>query len=161
MSRAYLERVRADFASFGPEMLADFDRTTAPADLPLLDLTRVDVPGGAPRTAVEVDASSIGHDLTRGVAHFSRTRRAPGETAAESAEAQAPASRPPSGDGRAAGDPVTGAEEEAAVGDGLLDDRAVAEFASEMSDTLGEVPALPDEPATADHTPADDAPVPF
>ena len=117
--------------------------------------------GGTPRTAVEVDASSIGHDLTRGVAHFSRTRRAPGETAAESAEAQAPASRPPSGDGRAAGDPVTGAEEEAAVGDGLLDDRAVAEFASEMSDTLGEVPALPDEPATADHTPADDAPVPF
>jgi single-strand DNA-binding protein len=41
---------------------------------------------GAPRTVTEVDASSIGHDLSRGVAHFSRTRRAPGETAAENAE---------------------------------------------------------------------------
>ncbi len=53
VSRSYLERVRADFASFGPEMLAAFDETTDPVDLPLLDLTRVDVPGGAPRTAVE------------------------------------------------------------------------------------------------------------
>jgi cation transport regulator ChaC len=53
VSRAYLDRVRADFASFGPEMLATFDETTDPVDLPLLDLTRVDVPGGAPRTAVE------------------------------------------------------------------------------------------------------------
>jgi single-strand DNA-binding protein len=44
---------------------------------------------GRPRAVTEVDASSIGHDLSRGVAHFSRTRRAPGETAAENAEAQA------------------------------------------------------------------------
>jgi single-strand DNA-binding protein len=42
---------------------------------------------GASRIAVEVEASSVGHDLSRGVAHFSRTRRAPGETAAENAEA--------------------------------------------------------------------------
>jgi len=49
---------------------------------------------GRPRAVTEVDASSIGHDLSRGVAHFSRTRRAPGETAAENAEAQAgPASQ--------------------------------------------------------------------
>ena len=53
VSRAYLERVRADFASLGAEMLAAFDETTDPVDLPLLDLRRVDVPGGAPRTAVE------------------------------------------------------------------------------------------------------------
>jgi single-strand DNA-binding protein len=44
---------------------------------------------GASRIAVEVEASTVGHDLSRGVAHFSRTRRAPGETAAENAEALA------------------------------------------------------------------------
>jgi single-strand DNA-binding protein len=44
---------------------------------------------GSPRSVTEVEASSVGHDLSRGVAHFSRTRRAPGETAAESAEASA------------------------------------------------------------------------
>jgi single-strand DNA-binding protein len=49
---------------------------------------------GAPRTVTEVDASSIGHDLSRGVAHFSRTRRAPGETVAENAEAQPGAPSP-------------------------------------------------------------------
>ena len=51
---------------------------------------------GSLRSVTEVDASSIGHDLSRGVAHFSRTRRAPGETAAENAEALAAA---PSQDG--------------------------------------------------------------
>lgn len=38
---------------------------------------------GAPRIAVEVDAGSVGHDLSRGVAHFQRTKRVPGETAAD------------------------------------------------------------------------------
>jgi single-strand DNA-binding protein len=38
---------------------------------------------GIPRTEVDVDASSVGHDLSRGVAHFQRTKRAPGETAAD------------------------------------------------------------------------------
>jgi single-strand DNA-binding protein len=38
---------------------------------------------GTTRTAVEVDASSIGHDMSRGAAHFQRTKRAPGETAAD------------------------------------------------------------------------------
>ncbi|HWG62164.1 MAG TPA: single-stranded DNA-binding protein [Streptosporangiaceae bacterium] len=36
---------------------------------------------GTMRVAVEVEASSVGHDLTRGVANFSRTRRSAGETA--------------------------------------------------------------------------------
>jgi len=49
---------------------------------------------GSPRSVTEVEASSVGHDLSRGVAHFSRTRRAPGETAAESADAVAVASPP-------------------------------------------------------------------
>ncbi|HUY47058.1 MAG TPA: single-stranded DNA-binding protein [Streptosporangiaceae bacterium] len=37
---------------------------------------------GVPRLAVEVEASSIGHDLARGVANFQRSRRSPGDTAA-------------------------------------------------------------------------------
>jgi single-strand DNA-binding protein len=37
---------------------------------------------GMPRIVVEVDATSVGHDLSRGAAHFQRTKRAPGETAA-------------------------------------------------------------------------------
>jgi single-strand DNA-binding protein len=34
---------------------------------------------GNQRTTVEVDASTMGHDLTRGVAHFLRTKRSPGD----------------------------------------------------------------------------------
>ncbi len=34
---------------------------------------------GNQRVAVEVDASTVGHDLTRGVAHFLRTKRSPGD----------------------------------------------------------------------------------
>jgi single-strand DNA-binding protein len=111
---------------------------------------------GSRGTVTEVDASSIGHDLSRGVAHFSRTRRAPGETAAESAETPAAAQsqdgeeqdRPagPDGDGPAAG---TAGDEAAGAGGaggngaagGVLDDGAVAEFASEMSRSLEGTPA--------------------
>jgi single-strand DNA-binding protein len=46
---------------------------------------------GTTRTAVEVDASSIGHDMSRGAAHFQRTKRAPGETAADQLAADQPA----------------------------------------------------------------------
>jgi len=138
---------------------------------------------GSPRSVTEVEASSVGHDLSRGVAHFSRTRRAPGETAAESAEALAaapsqddeePAGRDGPGlpDGRGKDETAgtggaggsgagqngagkrgagrsgrsgagkrdagedgageNGAGENDAGGDGVLDDRAVAEFASEI-----------------------------
>jgi single-strand DNA-binding protein len=44
---------------------------------------------GAPRTNVEVDASALGHDLSRGVAQFQRTRPATGMTADEYGEAVA------------------------------------------------------------------------
>jgi single-strand DNA-binding protein len=124
---------------------------------------------GSRGTETEIDASSIGHDLSRGVAHFSRTRRAAGETAAESAETVAATQ---SQDGQEQ-DPLAGrdgpglpggaAGEEAAGGtggnradgnradgngadgngadDGVLDDAAVAEFASEMSRSLEGTPA--------------------
>ena len=44
---------------------------------------------GALRTNVEIDASALGHDLSRGVAQFQRTRPATGMTADEYAEAGA------------------------------------------------------------------------
>jgi len=40
---------------------------------------------GKQRVAVEVDASTLGHDLNRGVAHFLRTKRSPGDAPATSA----------------------------------------------------------------------------
>jgi single-strand DNA-binding protein len=43
---------------------------------------------GRPRTSVEIDATSIGHDLTRGVATFQRVRPQTGKTAAEFAASQ-------------------------------------------------------------------------
>src|SRR5262249_49874356 len=129
---------------------------------------------GSRGTETEIDASSVGHDLSRGVAHFSRTRRAPGETAAESTEALAAEAQdgeeqdqPAGRDGPAL--PAGAAGEEAAgggdrkgadgkgadgkgadrkgadgSGDGVLDDGAVAEFATEMSRSLEGTPARPD-----------------
>jgi single-strand DNA-binding protein len=146
---------------------------------------------GSLRIAVEVEASSVGHDLSRGVAHFSRTRRAPGETAAENAEALAatqsqdgderadgdepglpggPTGEGPAGDEDAGGNRAgrsgagksgamrggaggkrvgrkgvsgNGAEENGAdgngAGDGVLDERAVAELATELTKTADEV----------------------
>jgi single-strand DNA-binding protein len=48
-----------------------------------LSIRSYDDKQGVPRTQVDVDASSIGHDLCRGVALFQRTRPATGKTAAE------------------------------------------------------------------------------
>ena len=90
------------------------------------------------------------------MAHFSRTRRAPGETAVESAEAQTAAQsqdgeeQDPLAGRDGPGLPADAAGQEAAdnggaggngAGDGVLDDRAVAEFASEMSRSLEGTPA--------------------
>ena len=108
---------------------------------------------GSPRIAVEVDASSVGHDLSRGVAHFSRTRRAAGETAAEGAGALRlsgnghPASPASGGPGESADGLEPGPDQPAAdepglagaatdgpdgAGDGVLNERAVAEFAGQL-----------------------------
>jgi single-strand DNA-binding protein len=43
---------------------------------------------GQPRTAVDVDALTVGPDLTRGVAHFLRVSAMAGKTAAEQAEGE-------------------------------------------------------------------------
>jgi single-strand DNA-binding protein len=109
-----------------------------------LQIRRFEDAGGTPRTAVEIEATSIGHDLTRGVAKFSRTRWPAAAVAAETAGPASPGGSAEPGDGaELAGGPETG--EQAAVaagngapgGDGVIDERAVAEFARELSESLG------------------------
>jgi single-strand DNA-binding protein len=87
---------------------------------------------GRPRTAAEVEATAVGHDLSRGVSNFSRTLGAARATA-------------PAADGREPGEAAepdegleTGANGDgAANGDGVVDERAVAEFAKELNESLG------------------------
>ncbi len=57
---------------------------------------------GAKRVAVEVEASSIGHDLNRGVAMFQRAQRPTGETALERAASVAAPGEPGAGQAQAA-----------------------------------------------------------
>ena len=80
---------------------------------------------GKSRVAVEIDATSVGHDLNRGMAHFFRASRAAGRTAAEAAAA----GEPDSGDVAEPGELAAAA----LGGDGVLDEQAVAEFARQLS----------------------------
>ncbi len=106
-----------------------------------LQIRRFEDAEGAPRTAVEVEASSVGHDLTRGVAQFSRTR-----WPAVSAASALPDGAPRSEEGAVPGDgadladglePAGRTNGAAAAGDAVIDERAVAEFARELSESLG------------------------
>ena len=108
-----------------------------------LQIRRFEDSDGAPRTAVEVEASSVGHDLTRGVARFSRSRW-PSTTAAlpdgapGSDEGAMPGDGVELADGmEPAGRPNGATNGAAATGDGMIDERAVAEFARELSESLG------------------------
>ena len=71
---------------------------------------------GASRVAVEVEASSMGHDLTRGVAMFQRALRPAGETALERAAAVAPPGEPGAGE---PGADEAGADEARPAGEGI------------------------------------------
>lgn len=112
---------------------------------------------GGTRLAVEVDASSIGHDLNRGVAHFSRTHRAVGGTATESGSSSATSPHTADGtaqpgepypDGSAGATPsseipgggpeIPGGGPQIPANGSVLDERAVAEFARELSESPGE-----------------------
>lgn len=84
---------------------------------------------GVTRTVVEVEASSVGHDLSRGVAQFQRVRPQTGMTASEFAAAHA-------ADGQSAG---TGSGSEGNGADGQFGAVAVA-------GTDGASVPLPDEP---------------
>jgi single-strand DNA-binding protein len=74
---------------------------------------------GAERTAVEVDAISVGHDLGRGVSQFQRVRPQTGLTAAEF---------------QAADGGTGGARAMSAAGDGDLDDFAADALAPDKAD---------------------------
>jgi single-strand DNA-binding protein len=122
---------------------------------------------GTPGTAVEVEASALGHDLNRGVAQFSRLRKPVGATAAENAgilvaaSLQAGAAHPNGQSGpHHQDDPLpqpsaeAGPDEETAADD-VVDEEAVAEFARELGE-LREAPEvthpLPDPEAPTDPT---------
>ena len=99
---------------------------------------------------MEVEANSVGHDLTRGMAHFSRARRSAGGRPAEVAEA--------AGGHGVDGQDLGGVPEpgeptgRAAVRRrSVLDEQAVAEFARELS-ALGPG-AVPGPDAVADPDP--------
>jgi single-strand DNA-binding protein len=80
---------------------------------------------GNARAVTEIEAISVGHDLTRGTAHFSRNLRSSGRWAAETAGEHP-------GDGHDAGG-AAGLPPGAPNGDGVVDEQAVAEFARELS----------------------------
>jgi len=100
---------------------------------------------GMRRIVVEVDASSVGHDMSRGAAHFQRTKRAPGETAADQLAGGLPGDADLRRDGAAAGDeesamPGAGSEypdADHAAGPGepdgedIFDESAIAALAQE------------------------------
>jgi single-strand DNA-binding protein len=109
-----------------------------------LQIRRFQNEEGAWRQAVEVDATSIGHDLNRGVAHFSRTRKAAGETAAELA-AGLPAAPAGGEDFRQEGAPEAGPVDETtehglAPAAEVVDETAVAEFARQLDESLSAGP---------------------
>jgi single-strand DNA-binding protein len=109
---------------------------------------------GKTRTAVEVEANSVGHDLTRGMAHFSRALRSAG-------------GRPEAVGGHGvAGQDLGGGLDEADQPPGrqdgaVLDEEAVAEFARELSalggDTVAGAETEPAETEPAETEPAVDA----
>lgn len=101
---------------------------------------------GNARLAVEVDASSIGHDLSRGVAHFQRTR---GELPSLAPAGQSVGSGPADGFGSAeAGGFGAGQSGEDSLG--LIDEAAIAALLPESVP----VPALvPDGEAAPDEEP--------
>jgi single-strand DNA-binding protein len=101
---------------------------------------------GNARLAVEVDASSIGHDLSRGVAHFQRTR---GELPLAPA-GQSTGSGPGDGFGSAEAGGGFGTGQNGEDGLGLIDEAAIAALLPESVP----VPALvPDGEAAPDEEP--------
>lgn len=85
---------------------------------------------GQSRIAVEVEASSVGHDLSRGVAQFQRVRPQTGMTAAEHAASLladgGPANYGSGSYGSIGGDPGGGLADSASFGVGQPDGQAVA-----------------------------------
>ena len=120
---------------------------------------------GAKRVAVEVEASSMGHDLNRGVAMFQRAHRPAGDTALAQAASVAPPGEPGTGEPGTGetgpGEPAVGDARpgEAVAGDdidglppgGMFAEDAVAALAG------AEVPDGPDDDAAEPQPAADPA----
>jgi single-strand DNA-binding protein len=110
-----------------------------------LEVRNFDGRDGQRKTAVDVEAITLGHDLTRGVARFRRLSVKPGQTAQEAAELAAAENGlgvPGGEDGEigsetaalaALGDGDEGAVPgpDAAAGDHMFDDSAIDELAKE------------------------------
>ena len=107
---------------------------------------------GNARLAVEVDASSIGHDLSRGVAHFQRTR---GGLPPLTPAGQSVGSGPGDGFGSAEAGGFGGGQP-GEDGLGLIDEAAIAALLPESVPVPALVPdgeAAPDEEAVPDEEP--------
>jgi single-strand DNA-binding protein len=102
---------------------------------------------GQKRSELQVDASSIGHDLNRGVAIFSRTRKAAGGTALQSAAAAAASADVEEAEGYGNDgaapdglDPLEAAEladtRAGTAAGAVVDESAVAEFARQLDEAL-------------------------
>jgi len=107
---------------------------------------------GIPRTEVDVDASSVGHDLSRGVASFQRTRRPSGDTAADQLSTgfgpgglpgdedlrrdgsmqEAGRDGEPAGVGAGSADFGSAGQAEGQPGEDIFDDSAIAALAAEQ-----------------------------
>ncbi len=118
---------------------------------------------GASRVAVEVEASSIGHDLTRGVAMFQRALRPAGETALERAASVAPPGEAGAGEAGTgeAGTGEAGADEMRpagpAAGDGIQGTPPAGMFAEDAVAALAGA-ELPDGPDGQDGPDSHDGP---
>ncbi len=103
---------------------------------------------GNRRNVVDIDASSIGHDLSRGVSKFLRVRPETGMTAVEYEAARAAGRLPSSegnGSGSVAGDGLARSDQRAGEGEGLRFSGGL-----ESANGLTAVPDLPDLPEPPD-----------
>jgi single-strand DNA-binding protein len=105
---------------------------------------------GAARVAVEIEASSLGHDLSRGVANFRRAYKSAGETAAERPAAETQPDEPAAGNGALAGPAGPAAPRAGMFAEDAVAALAEAELAGER---LEHDPAGPG-PGTAEEEPA-------
>ena len=103
---------------------------------------------GASRVAVEIEASSLGHDLSRGVANFRRAYKSAGETAAGRAAAETQPDEPAAGNGALAAPPAGMFAEDAVAA------LAGAELAGEQPEHDPDGSGDGDAPSTAEEEPA-------
>jgi single-strand DNA-binding protein len=102
-----------------------------------LSVRNFDGKEGVPRTAVEIDASSVGHDLSRGVAQFQRVRPQIGMTANEFATSGQSGAQPGANGAMSAmsagqgGDADLGITASGRPDDDLFDEAAISDLAAD------------------------------